>query len=357
MNFKFSFLIVLWYNSLTMEIGFLEYKVRNGDSLSSIASRLGITGEDLKSFHNSHCQRMDRIWFENLNEVKSVFVPVQLRTGKEKEQKRKNTLPSSQASDSFFAKTYKVSETFENPFEPSLTIDYSIDLDVHKDKNKNLHIVSYRQGNFKTNSKTPEDKMSELSIACMKSIMPIAFTLSESGKITGFSDHKKIANTYSAQRKDLDFFAGEISERYMNTFEKNISDEKFFLQQFQSTLLFQTLFPKMDWFHKKTDWTEAFYFLQNSFPVECIMDSEQENEDQEHITTLLTGNSAEFYSLQELKTGTKYNEPADDPVSGEFIIQYTTHRKNKTLLQASATVSLWRGEESIQKHTITITQG
>lgn len=340
-----------------MEIDFLEYKVRNGDTLHSIALRLGITGEELKLFHNSHCQRNDKIWFDNLNDVKTVFVPLQVKTEKQKDREKNNTLPSLQGLNSFFAKTYNVTETFESPFEPALTIDYTVELDIRQNKSANHHILSYSQDLFKTHGEAPEDKMSELSIACMKSIMPIDFTLSGTGKIIGFTDHRKIMQTFAEQRKDLDFFAGEISERYMDKFEKNISDEKFFLRQLQSTLLFQALFPKLEWFHKKTQWTESFYFLQNSFSVPCIMEIEQENEDQDHITTTLTGNSAEFYSLQELRTGTKYNEPVDDPVSGNIIIEYTTHKKNRNLVQASATVSLWREEELIQKHIITITQG
>lgn len=340
-----------------MEIDFLEYKVRNGDTLHSIALRLGITGEELKLFHNSHCQRNSKIWFDNLNDVKTVFVPLQVKTEKQKDREKNNTLPSLQVLNSFFAKTYTITETFVSPFETALTIDYTVDIDVRKDKGANHHILSYSQDHFKTHGEAPEDKMSELSIACMKSIMPIDFKLSGTGKIIGFTAHRKIIQTFAEQRKDLDFFAGEISERYMDKFEKNISDEAFFLRQLQSTLLFQVLFPKLEWFHKKTEWTESFYFLQNSFSVPCTMEIEQENEDQDHITTTLTGNSAEFYSLQELKTGTKHNEPVDDPVSGNIIIEYTTHKKSRNLVQASAAVSLWREEELIQKHIITITQG
>jgi hypothetical protein len=340
-----------------MEIDFLEYKVRHGDTLNSIAFRLGITGEELKLFHNSRCQKMDKIWFKNLNEVTTVLVPLQVQTEKQTNQKKKNTLPSSQVLHSFFATTYNVSETFENPFESTLTIDYTVGIDIRKDQRTNHHMISYSQNHFKTHGETPEDKMSEISIACMKSIMPIDFTLNDSGRIIGFTDHRKISQTFAEKRKDLDFFAGEVPERYMDKFEKNISDEKFFLRQLQSTLLFQVLFPKLEWFHKKTEWTESFIFLQNSFSVPCNMEIEQENEDQDHITTTLTGSSTEFYSLQELKTGTKYNEPVDDPVSGNINIEYTTHKKNRNLVQASATVSLWREEEFIRKHTLTITQG
>lgn len=341
-----------------MDIDFLEYKVRNGDTLNSIASRLGITGEDLKLFHNSHCQATERIWFENLNEVKNIFVPLPIKSEKQKDQERKNALPPSQLSDSFFARNYKVTETFKSPFEPSLTVDYSINLDIRKDKNRNDYILSYSQDHFTSNGNPPDAKMSSLSITCMKSIMPIDFILNERGKITGLADHKKVVQTFAEQRKDIeDFFVGEISEKYMDTFEKNIADEQFFLQQFQSTLLFQTLFPKMDWFHKKTDWTEDLYFLQNSFSIPCNMNIVQKDENQDRIKTILRGNNSEFYSLQEIKSGHKFNQEAEDPVSGEFNIEYTTHKKDKNLLQALGNVKLWREAESVQQHTITITQG
>ena len=341
-----------------MEIDFLEYKVRNGDTLKSIASRLGMTGEELKLFHNAHCEKMHTIWFENLNEVRSILVPLDFKTEKQKEEERKNILPISQLSEDFFAKTYTISEAIEGPFEAPVTIHYTVELNIHKDKYKNLYILAYSQKDFKSNGNPPDDKMGGLSIACMKSIMPIEFTLSDLGKINGFSDHKKIIKAFADQRKEIeDFYIGEVSQKYLDLFERNIADEKFFLQQFQSTLLFQSLFPKMDWFHKKASWKESFYFLQNSFPVECDMEIEYENEDQNSQTAIIRGNIIEFYDLQEIRTGRKHNEIAEDPVSGEIIIEYTTHKKNKTLLQVRSIINLWREEVPIHHHTITITQG
>lgn len=339
-----------------MEIDFLQYKVRNGDTLKSIASRLGMTGEELKSFHNSRCERMDTIWFENLNEVKSIFVPLDFKTEKQKKQEEKTSLPS-QSLDSFFAETYNVTESFESPLEKSINIHYTLNINVRKDKNKNLHILSYTQGDFTSNGNVPEDKIGDLAIACMKSIMPIEFHLNDQGRITGFADHKKITQTFAEQRRDLDFFTGEIFQSYMDRFERNIGDEKFFLQQLQSTLLFQTLFPKMEWFQKKIGWSEAFYLFQNSFPVQCNMYMEQERDAENQIITIIRGDIAEFYSLQELRTGRKHDTVTDDPISGEIILEYTIHKKNKTLLQAQSTMNLWREDTLIQQHTITITQG
>ncbi|AZA79887.1 hypothetical protein EG347_21555 [Chryseobacterium sp. G0186] len=341
-----------------MEIDFLQYKVRNGDTLKSIASRLGMTGEELKLFHNAHCKKLDTIWFENLNEVKSILVPLDFKTEKQKDQERKNILPLSQLSDSFFAKTYNVSEAFENPFEAPVHIEYTIDLDVRKDKNKNCYILTYSQKNFKSNGNPPDDKMGGLSIACMKAIMPIDFTMSELGNINGFADHQKIIKNFADHRKDIeDFYIGEVTQKYIDLFEQNIADEPFFLQQFQNTLLFQTLFPKMDWFHKKAEWTEAFHFFQNSFPVQCEMIIEQKDQGNDLLLTVLKGSIKESCSSQEIMRGIRINEPSAELALGDITLEYTTHKKDKNLLQVKGHTSLQHEDEFIHQHTITITQG
>ncbi|WP_412850451.1 hypothetical protein ACL0VS_15540 [Chryseobacterium sp. PMSZPI] len=341
-----------------MEIDFLAYKVRSNDTLQSIASRVGMTGEELKLFHNSRCKKTDTIWFENLNEVKNIFVPTHFKTEKQKEQEQKNILPPALLSDSFFAKTYTVSETFESPFENPLHIDYIIDLDIHKDKDQNVYILSYYQKNFKSDGSTSDDKMSNLSLACMESIMPISFMINADGKITGLADHKSIIENFASQRKELeDFFIGEVSQKYFDTFQNNLENEKLLLQQFSTTLLFQTLFPKMDWFHKKTSWTESFHLVQNSFPVQCHMDIEYENEEEDFVVTVLKGNITEACSSQEIVRGIKQETLSQDRASGDIILKYTTHKKHKTLFQTQADISVRHKGEIIHQHNLTITQG
>ena len=340
-----------------MEIDFLQYQARNGDTLTSIASRLGMTGEELKLFHNSHCQRIDKIWFENLNDVKNIIVPTNFKTEQQKEQERKNTLPS-QLSDSFFAKIYSVNEIFESPFESPVNIEYIIELDLRKDRSTGQHLLIYNQKDFKSDGNVPDDKVSSLSIACMQSIMPIEFTIGGDGKITGLADHKKITDTFTHQRKELeDFYIGEVSQNYLDAFEKSIHDELFFLQQLQSTLLFQTLFPTIDQFQKKTKWTEPFYFLQNSFPVRCEMEIEQTNGDDSSILTILKGKITERCTAREIMRGIRLKESAAEPAQGSIVLEYITHLKNKNLLQAKTSVVLSHDEVFVHQHHINITQG
>ncbi|WP_426477704.1 hypothetical protein ACP3T3_21270 [Chryseobacterium sp. CBSDS_008] len=339
-----------------MEIDFLQYQVRNGDTLTSVASRLGMTGEALRMFHNSHCQKMDTIWFENLNDVKKIFVPTDFKTEAQKEQQRKNSLPA--RLHSFFSKTYAVHETVESPAESPVNITYTVDIAIDEDKNTGKHILSYLQKDCKSDGNIPDDKMSSLSLACMQSIMPLKFTMNEQGKLTGFADHKSITDTFSQQRKELEeFYIGEVSQHYMDVFERNINNESFLLQQFQSTLLFQTLFPGIHWFQKKTKWKEPFYFLQNSFPVQCEITIKHENKNEDAVLTILNGNITELCTSQEIMRGIRLPKPAIEPATGNIILEYTTHTKNKNLLQAKASVLLSHNEEFIHQHHINITQG
>ncbi|MCT2560898.1 LysM peptidoglycan-binding domain-containing protein [Chryseobacterium herbae] len=336
---------------------FFEYKVRNGDTLYSIASRLGMTAEELKLYHNSRCKRIDTVWFENLNGVQHLFVPLNFKTEKQTEEEKKKILPPAQLSNSFFLPIYHITETFENPMEDSLAIDYTVQVGIHRCKTKNHYVLTFNQKDFKTNDEIPDDKAGSLSLAFMESIMPIGFSLSDTGNITGFADHKSAIEKFKEKRTDLEeFFIGDVSKIYFDTFQDNISDREYFLRQFKSTLLFQTLFPKMDWFHKRSTWSEKFFFIQNSFPVQCCMEIEYEDEDSDFIITVLRGKITDSCSLQELKRGIRFEEMAEEPVSGEISLQYTTHKHHKNLSRAESSLSLWHEDALIQKHNITITQ-
>lgn len=338
-----------------IEMDFFEYKVRNGDTLQSISSRLGMTGEELKLFHNTRCSQIDTVWFDNLNGVQHLFVPQNFKTDQQKEQEKKKLLPPTTLSDSFFLPTYRIQETFENAMEAPLILEYTVQVDIHRNKNEHHHVMTFGRTDFKTNGRTPDDKAGNLSLSCMEAIMPIDFILADNGTIARLADHKKMIQKYKEKRIDLEeFFTGDISKTYFDTFQDHISDQDYFLNQFRSTLLFQTLFPKMDWFHRKSVWQEKFYFLQNSFPVQCSLDSEYESEDRDFVTTVLKGKIIDPCSLQELKRGVRFEQPAEEPISGEINLQYTTHTEDKTLSRAESSLNLWHEDILVQKHNITI---
>ncbi|SHK07330.1 hypothetical protein [Chryseobacterium polytrichastri] len=338
-----------------MEINYLKYKIRNGDSLHSISSRLGMTVEELKLFHNTHCEKLDTLWFENISHIESLWVPQNYKTEEQKEQEKREDLPSLKRSNAFHAKEYKVCETFESIDELPLTVDYTVSLESRKLQNK--PIVTFNRKDFITNGEVPDNKISTLTLACMESILPVDFILHDNGLIAGFLNHKEIKTRLRQKRYDLeDYFQGETNTSYLKLFQENCSNEKLFLKQFCSSLLFQILFPNMEWFQKKESWRENFFFFQNSFQIACRMEAEYIAEDKDHMLTVLTGKIAEPCSFQQLKNGNRSNEADIDNASGKIQIQYTTHKQNKCLIRAEATL-IFNSEKAVDyKHHLTLTQ-
>lgn len=334
---------------------FFKYKIRNGDTPHSISSRLGMAEEELKLFHNAHCEKIDILWFGSLNGVENLLIPLHFRTEVEKKQDKQTILPSALLPHSFFAPQYKVHEIFEYPQKPSLTIEYTVNLDTKKENNQ---LITISRKDFKTNGEIPDDKISTLTLACMEMIEPVDFIVRDNGSIIGFQNHKMLSTRFNKKHHDLeDYFVGEANRNYIDLFEANVSNEKFLFQQFRSTLLFQVLFPSMDWFQKEASWIESFHFFQNSFPAKCRMEPDHYAKNKDLTETRFKGQIIESCSLQELKRGFRFHETTEKNVSGEILLQYTTDRQNKKLIQAEGSLTLWHQETLYQKHHLTITQG
>ncbi|SHM72601.1 LysM peptidoglycan-binding domain-containing protein [Chryseobacterium polytrichastri] len=340
-----------------MEIDYMQYKIRNGDSLHSISSRLGMTVKELKRFHNAHCEKADTLWFENMNHVDFLWVPKNYKTEEQKVQEKTNSLPSLQLSNAFYAKEYKVRETIQIPSEDLLLLDYTIILDTREGKDKSYTVTIDRKG-LTTNGKIPNDKMSELSLDCMKTLYPIAFTINPSGKITGFHGYKALIKKFKDQRPKLEeYHIGEGCTMLLNAFEKQMSDETGFLRQFDSSLLFQTLFPIREWFHKKTTWTEKLYCFQNSFPAIFDLCIETNHDDPDYTETIIQGNLQNICSLQSLKQNKKNSDTDSyEAITADLQLQYTIHKTHKILSQAESSIVITNEGDLYRKHHLTLTQ-
>lgn len=338
-----------------MAIDYIQYKIRNGDSLHSISSRLGMTAEDLKLFHNAHCEKIETLWFDNITPIEFILVPLNYKTEEQKEQEKRESLPSLELLNAFHAKEYKVCETFESSNETPLTVEYTISLETRKHQNKS--IITFNRKDFVTNGEIPDNKVSTLILACMESVLPVDFLLHDNGLMAGFLNHKEIKTRFLQKRHDLEeYFLGETNTSYLNLFQENCSDENLFLKQFCSSLLFQTLFPNIEWFQKKESWIESFYFFQNSFRVQCSMEAEHRDKEKDVIQTIVTGKTIDSGSFQEIKRGIICHETVEKNTSGEIQIQYTTHKQNKCLIRAEASL-IFRNEEAVDyKHHLTLTQ-
>lgn len=338
-----------------MDQNILLYEVQPGDTLGKIGKTIGMTGDQLKDFHNSHCGKMDKVWFDNLFGIKQIIIPKDYKSPEQLQKERAKELPPLYLTEDFYADRYFVRETFSDFSGNTIEIEYKADINFKEKQETNVatYTAEVRCYDFRKNGYHPDDKVSEISLACMESIYPISFTIPFQGKISGISDFEKLKQRFQEKRSGLEaFFIGEIYKAYLDKFQANLGNQEYILKQFSSTLLYQLMFPKMEWFHKTGNWPENFYFIQNSFPVKCRMNAEYYHTEPETAETLLTGYIEEPFSIQEVLRGVRFTEEPEEQTEGEIKFRYCTDKKTKKMLQAEASVILKNEDELYRKQTL-----
>lgn len=342
-----------------MDNNILLYDIQTGDTLDTIGGKIGMTGEQLKDFHNMHCGRMERLWFNNLVGVRQIIIPKEYSNPEQLLEEREKERPSSSITRDFYASTYSVEESFSEVSNSDLKIEYKIDVAFKKKQDNSFpyEIVDVRPYGFTKNGVMPDDKMSSISMASIESISPISFTVGFQGKISGFFEFKNLKQKFDEKRKDLeDFYSGEIYKAYLDKFSANLEKEAYTLQLFSSSLLYQLLFPRMEWFHKTGSWTEQLYFLPNSMLLKCSMQATYNHEGTEIVETQLKGQLRDMFSLQEILRGTSFDDHSEELADGQIELLYTTDKRTKKLMYAEASVTFRKDNEIFRKHTLKLTQ-
>jgi hypothetical protein len=359
MFFKFIIPKILFSKNLKfMDENILIYEVKSGDTLDKIGDKIGMTGDQLKDFHNTHCERMEKLWFNNLVGVRQIIIPKDYKDPEELIKQKEKELPPSSVTRDFYAESYIVKEIFSNPGEKDLELEYKADVKFRKREEANIPdlIADVKVYDFKKENAAPDDKMSAISLACMESIYPISFIIPFQGRISGIFEFENLKKRFENKRPELEeFFTGEVYKAYFDKFLSSLEKKDYVLKQFSSSLLYQLLFPKMEWFHRKNNWAEEFYFLQNSFLLKCSMRAEYDHKGTEIVETFLQGNLKETFSLQEILRGIAFDAESEKQADGEIELRYITDKKTKKMLQAEASVTFRNDNELYRKQTLKLT--
>lgn len=342
-----------------MEENILIYDVKSGDTLDKIGHEIGMSGDQLKDFHNDHCEKMERLWFNNLVGVRQIIIPKEYKNPEQVRQEKEKELPPSSFTREFYSAVYSVEESFSDLSDSSLEIKYDIDISIKKKQENNStgEIADVRCYNFKKNGTTPDDKMSAISLACMESIYPISFIIPYQGKISDIYDFEELCKRFERKRPELEeFFTGEVYNAYLDKFWLSLQDKQNVVKQLSSSLLYQTLFPRMEWFHKSSKWTEEFYLLQNSFPVKCSMSAQYDHKGTEIVQTLVQGQIKDSYSLPEILRGKSLDDQSENLADGQISFQYGTDKKTKILRHANASIKFLNDNELYRQQTLKLTQ-
>jgi len=342
-----------------MEENILIYNVKSGDTLDKIGTGIGMTGDQLRDFHNSQCEKMDKLWFNNLVGVKQIIIPKSYKSNVDVWRDQQKELPPATVTRDFYADAYSVSETFFQVSENDIEIDYKVSVSFRNkyETNSPDEVADVKCSDFTKSGEDPDDKMSSISIASMASIYPISFTVPYQGGITGIFDFSQLKKRFENKKPDLeDFFVGDVYQKYLNKFSQSLGREDFTLKQLASTLLYQLLFPKMEWFHKTGNWKEGFYLIQNSFKINCAMSAEYDHTDSETAKTFIKGNISDRLSLQELLRGVRFETDPEVPAEGEIQFRYITSKTTKKMSEAEVSLILKTDDKVYIKQTLKLTQ-
>ncbi|WP_262151241.1 hypothetical protein [Chryseobacterium foetidum] len=299
---------------------------------------------------------MSKLWVNNLMGIEFILIPTHFSTKEELEVQQRKMLPPENYFPAFHSKRYIAEESFEQPGKEDLKLSYHVNLKIQEENS--ISIVETTLSNFLKNQNISDDKVSSLSLECMKSIYPVSLQLAENGTIKSCSDHQHIVKKFKTKRNEIeDFYIGELSTAYLDLFEKNISDEDYFLQKLKSCFLYHILFPNLKWFSKTSSWKERLSIQINSFPLEFTFKTENFYEIPDFVETAVTGIISDPCSLRELLKGFRIeDENPEDFIHAEIQIKYFTDKITKQLDEARTSLNIWHQNDLFQKHTLHLTK-
>ena len=336
------------------ETEFLRYKIRKGDTLDSIANRMQIHPVDLKFFHNERCSLSERIHFEHLQGVEYFFIPTNYKNDERLEKENANERPSVKFRKEFYQKEYVVTESFLTEKQLETFLESRITIDFKKDEDER-NILLFHQTDFTSNGKKLESKTSLLGLESIKTIYPLPFILNEKGYPTSILEPKELLKSFQTKRTELEeLYIGEPTRLYLDKFEKSLENEEYFFEQFSSTLLFQLLFPRKEFFFHQQKFNSYFYVVPNSFAVQFICEAEFNHDNKDFVLTTIKGYADDSSSLEEVLTGVKSDEQAEVPLKAELNICYKTAKKTKQLLEVESTIFLYQEDEVYHHYQLNI---
>lgn len=332
---------------------FYIHKIRKNDTLNSVAKRLQIHPVDLKIFHNERCSQAERIYFDHLEGIEKLFVPINLNKNSLRQKEKSNERPNQYFNIQFYKNEYQITEIFTNENSEKLLISYNIQLVFEKIEN-NQFLLKFHQHDFRRNGKEVDEKLFNLANKTLRSISPISFTLNNEGKLIATHEAEKLVEKFKDHRQNIENdFIGDLVTNYLDLFEYNLLNKEYLLKQYTSTLLFQVLFINRQVFQTESIFQKEFYLLSNSFLVNCKCEAIYHHEEDQFVRTIIKGISVDHYGLDEILTGIKSDEIADNSTFHSLLnFEYKTNKRTKQLVEASAEIQLFDDDIHYQTYSL-----
>lgn len=332
---------------------FYVHKIQKNDTLLSVTKRLQIHPVDLKYFHNERCKVSERIIFDHLEGINHLFVPINFNSTSSRNKERSNERPTQFFDQNFYKKEYQVTEIYSGNYQKQELVSYTISLDFKEIDNKN--ILAYNRKEFRRNGEIPDKKLYHLAYKTQQSIFPLQFVINEKGSLISIFEPEKLIENFKIKRKEIEAdFIGNLTEKYLNTFEYNLTNKDYLLNQFTSSLLFQVLFMNREVFQTENNFLKKFYLVPNSFAVNCECNVSYYHFEKD-VLTIINVKTIDNYNFENILNGIKSDkENENTSFYAKLIFEYQTDKLTKRLLKANAEIQLYDNEKLYRTHKLTL---
>lgn len=219
---------------------FNKHIIQNNETLTSIAALYNFAEEDLKMFHNNHCNAKDEILIGFTNQ-KELFLPrhAVLDNNKLVNLKAGNRL--SFEPENFFGR-YGVQISIENGSKKN-EIKYETSVKWLKSENELHHFQIDRTSKLFINQEEINDIADLLAYKTSKVLYPLEISIDHTGKFSSVENLKIFRERWENIREEVyKEFEGEIVEEYLMKIEEKIEEPEIISLLIKNDYFIRTLF-------------------------------------------------------------------------------------------------------------------
>jgi hypothetical protein len=248
------------------------YTIQKGDTLQSVAHKLGIDAQELRRYHNIYCELPDLIEADFKSYLEYLIL------SPEKKENKSNEALAKKLHKVSFGKEYRLPfspERMNHRYKAKYTTQVGDAIDVTElsisvkwlavDKNK-YHLFEINRGSeIYINGKMPDTMMEELAIKTAEVLYPLKIVVDEFGKWIDIHNYNEIESRWERIKNEiLDYYEGEVADAYIEKTENSLENSETLLESLRSDYFLRAFFNGIH-----VEYTAEYSFKEEvSFPLE-----------------------------------------------------------------------------------------
>ncbi|WP_409417023.1 peptidoglycan-binding protein LysM [Flavobacterium sp. PS2] len=226
------------------------YKIRVGDTLESVAHKLGIDARELRRYHNIYCPIPDLIEADFKSHLELLILAPVNSVNAEKKSIEDGTAKVVLKNDYTLPfllrgldKKYKVHYTSEVGDQvDTITTEVNVKW-LAVDKNKFQLFEINKASNIYINAEKPDTMMDELGAKTAEILYPLKIVVDGTGKWVDIYNYNEIVTRWEdTKREILDYYEGEVTNAYIEHTEYALESSETLLASLSSDYFLRAFF-------------------------------------------------------------------------------------------------------------------